>query len=346
MSYVFLTGATGLLGGVVAGALRDAGHDITALVRDKTAVTDMEGRNRANEMHLVRGDVAQPDFGLDKPPQDIDLLVHCAAITDFSAPAALYERVNIGGAAHAVALAKELDCPLLHVSTAYVCGRQDGAIAEGRAGPAQYTNGYEASKAAVERLVMEAVDAGEINAAIARPSIIVGRMRDGQIPVMDSFYHLFRMMGEGHLGALPALPHAAFNMVPIDHVVSGIVTMAENMAAYSGRAVHLTAPKPVTLASLLDVIGEYPGTDTPRLVAPDVFDRSLLDRRQGLIHRRIAPLYYEYFQRAPDFETSVLQDVSGISCPHVDRNALYRMIDYCVQSGFVKWQIRDAALAV
>ena len=347
MSRILLTGATGLLGGAVAGELLDAGHRVTALVRGNTAVTDMDGNDRADEVTLVRGDVAEPDFGLARVPQDIGLIVHCAAVTDFSARPAVYAAVNLGGAAHAAALAKRIGCPLLHISTAYVCGRSDGIIKECEAASAPgYTNGYEASKAAAERLIMEAVAAGEITAAIARPSIIVGRMRDGRIPVMDSFYHLFRMMGEGHLGALPALPHAAFNMVPIDHVVAGIVAIAQNMPAYAGRAVHLTAPAPVELRALLDVIAEYPGTDTPQLVMPDKFANFALDRRQQLIHRRIAPLYYEYFQRAPDFEAMALRQISDLSCPKVDRAALHRMIDYCVQTGFVSWQMRDAEVVV
>ena len=347
MSHVLLTGATGLLGGAMAGALLDAGHRVTALVRHKITVTDMDGDNRAGELTLVRGDVAEPGFGLAELPRDIGLIVHCAAITDFAAKPAVYNAVNVGGAAHAAALAKRSGCPLLYVSTAYVCGRQDGPIAESAAvSGTTYTNGYEASKAAAERLIMEAVAAGEITAAIARPSIIVGRMRDGRIPVMDSFYHLFRMMGEGHLGALPALPHAAFNMVPIDHVVAGIVAIAQNMPAYAGRTVHLTAPAPVELRALLDVIAEYPGTDTPQLVMPDKFANFALDRRQQLIHRRIAPLYYEYFQRAPDFEAMALRQISDLSCPQVDRAALHRMIDYCVQTGFVSWQMRDAEVVV
>ncbi|MGQ3176965.1 MAG: SDR family oxidoreductase, partial [Blastomonas fulva] len=102
--HIFLTGATGLVGGALAGALLDAGHRVTALVRGEGRdVLDMDQRDRISEIHVLQGDVALPGFGLAGPPQDIDLLVHCAATVDFAAADAVHQAVNVGGTAHAIA---------------------------------------------------------------------------------------------------------------------------------------------------------------------------------------------------------------------------------------------------
>jgi thioester reductase-like protein len=199
--HVFLTGATGLVGGALAGALLDARHRVTALVRGEGRdVLDMDGRDRIGEIAVVQGDVAQPGFGMAEPHTGVDLLIHCAATVDFAASDAVHEAVNVGGTAHAIALSRAWNCPLLHVSTAYVCGRADGVIGEEPADPlASFTNGYEASKARAEALV-EAARRDGLVAAIARPAIIVGRLSDGAIARIDGFHHLFRLFGSPLLG--------------------------------------------------------------------------------------------------------------------------------------------------
>jgi thioester reductase-like protein len=105
--HVFLTGATGLVGGALAGAMLDAGHRVTALVRGEGRdVLDMDSRDRIGEMTALQGDVAQPGFGMAEPPADIDLLIHCAATVDFAASDAVHEAINVGGTAQAIALAQ------------------------------------------------------------------------------------------------------------------------------------------------------------------------------------------------------------------------------------------------
>ncbi|WP_164116125.1 SDR family oxidoreductase [Sphingorhabdus sp. Alg239-R122] len=334
---IFLTGGTGLLGGALVGSLLDAGCDLCLLMRGQGSVTDMDGRDRSDEVSRVNGDITLPDFGMETVPDKIDLLVHCAALTDFAAHQADYDAINIAGTVHAIDLARAWGCPLLHVSTAYVCGRQDGVVAEAPLGDQNdFTNGYEASKAAAERIVMAAAGQGLV-AAIARPSIIVGRHSDGKISQMDNFYQLFRLMGSDKLGTIPARGDAAFNFVPIDHVVAGLAAMAGDISGFAGEAVHLAAPKPVVASVLIDAIAGYANADPVRLAVKSEFDSSGLTTSQQRMHRRIGPLYFEYFQRTPQFETDILEQKSGIKCPPVDSAALRRMIDYCVATGFLDW---------
>lgn len=336
--HVFLTGATGLVGGALTGALLDAGHSVTALVRGEGRdVLDMDGRDRIGDIAAVQGDVALPNFGLSEHPQSIDLLIHCAATVDFAAADTVHEAVNVGGTAHAIALAQGWSCPLLHVSTAYVCGRADGAIAEIAADPAaEFTNGYEASKARAEALVEAARTQGLV-AAIARPAIIVGRLSDGAIARIDGFHHLFRLFGSPLLGTVPAAPDAAFAIVPICHVTAGLMAMAENLADFDGRRVHLAGAAPFAMADMLRIVADYPGTVPARTISPDVYNPATLDRRTAMVHRRIGPQFFDYFVRSPRFGGDSLQDVAAIAPPKIDEAAFRRMIDHCIAAGFLDW---------
>ncbi|MEM1132779.1 MAG: SDR family oxidoreductase [Pseudomonadota bacterium] len=336
---VLLTGATGLVGGALAGALLDSGHHIVGVLRGEgRTMLDMDGQDRAAEITPLQGDVTQPSFGLTGLPDDIDLVIHCAATTDFTASDAVYETVNIGGARNAVALAQQLDAALLHVSTAYVCGRADGPVSEMPANPeGDFTNGYERSKAIAESHVMQARKQGLV-AAIARPSIIVGRLSDGAIPRQDDFYHLFRLFGSPLLQRVPAIDGAAFAIVPLDHVVSGLMEMAENMAQFDGDAVHLVADKPFPLADMLDIVAEYARASPAEIVHPDTYDVDQLDRRSLMVHRKVGAQFFEYFARVPLFESRVLAEKAGIIAPHIDKAALRRMVDYCHRTGFLDWR--------
>lgn len=337
--HVFLTGATGLVGGALVGALLDAGHRVTALVRGEGRdVLDMDGRDRIGEIAVLQGDVALPGFGLADPPHDIDLLVHCAATVDFAASDTVHEAVNVGGTAHAIALALDWRCPLLHVSTAYVCGRADGPISETPADPAaDFTNGYEASKARAESLV-EAARTDGLVAAIARPAIIVGRLSDGAIARIDGFHHLFRLFGSPLLGAVPAASDAAFAIVPICHVTTGLMAMAENLAAFDGRHVHLVGAAPFAMAEMLRIVADFPGTVPARMIDPDTYATADRDRRTAMVHRRIGPQFFDYFVRSPRFSGEALHDIADIAPPTVDEQAFRRMIDHCIQAGFLDWR--------
>ncbi len=341
--HVFLTGATGLVGGALAGALLDAGHRVTALVRGAGRdVLDMDGRDRIAEIAVVHGDVAQPGFGPDsgtsEPPATIDLLVHCAATVDFAAADRVHQAVNVGGTANAIALAQRWGCRLLYVSTAYVCGRADGLITESPADPqANFTNGYEASKARAEALV-EAAQADGLSAAIARPAIIVGRLSDGAIARIDGFHHLFRLFGSPLLGGVPAVPDAAFAIVPICHVTAGLLAMAEQPAAFAGQRVHLVGAAPFAMDDMLRIVGDYPGTMPAHMVDPAHYDPAALDRRTAMVHRRIGPQFFDYFRRSPRFETTSLTRIAGIEPPTVDEAAFRRMIDHCIKAGFLDWR--------
>lgn len=340
---IFLTGAAGLIGGEVAARLIAAGHDVTALVHTNRDIRANDG-SPVTPTEMVSGDVAQPLFGWNTPEWNRltgahDLLIHCAATVRFDLDEESYRRVNTGGAANAVEFARSGGMPVLHVSTAYVCGTRDGPILESDAVPdSGFANGYEASKASAEKLVR----ASGVPFAIARPSIVVGESDSGRIRQFDTTYAAFKLIAEGRVQHMPARGDASLDFVPLDHVAAGIVALAHNMRRAAGGAYHLVSGQPVPVQVFADGIGAFPQFHRPTLVEPDSFDPAALPALERRLYKRVAGLYASYFQRNPRFDDRAAQEMTGLVCPPTGAAYIGRLIGHCIEVGFLQGAPQDA----
>ncbi len=353
MTTYLVTGAAGLLGAEIAAALADRGAAVIGLVRknrtllrgDRKAVetSDWQGsRPGPGEIALVQGDVRDSRLGLSdedfaKLARQVDCIVHCAAIVQFDAAPGEYRAVNIIGTRHLLDFAERASARgFVHVSTAYVCGESDGPVAEDAGdSPYCFANDYEASKFAAERLVRKAMAQG-LSAAIARPSIVVGRETDGAIAGFDTIYMAFKLLSEGRIRTIPARPDASLNFVPLDHAVNGIVIIAERIDEARGKAFHLVASDPMPVPAFFSLIGDYPQFAHPELVTPASFDAGELSPLERRFHRRVASLYTSYFQRNPLFCEKNTTALLGHGGPAADSALLKRQIDFSIRAGFLK----------
>lgn len=340
---IFLTGAAGLIGGEVAARLIAAGHSVTALVHTNRDIRANDG-SAVTPDAVVAGDVSQPLFGWDVTQWNQltgahDLLIHCAATVRFDLDDDTYRRVNTGGAANAVEFARSGAMPILHVSTAYVCGTRDGPILESDAVPdSGFANGYEASKASAEKLVR----ASGVPYAIARPSIVVGESATGRIRQFDTTYAAFKLIAEGRVRHMPARKDASLDFVPLDHVATGIVALAQNMRRAEGGAYHLVSGQPIPVQAFADGIGAFAQFHRPTLVDPDGFDPVTLPALERRLYKRVAGLYASYFQRSPLFDDRAAQQATGLVCPPTGPEYLHRLISHCIDVGFLQGAVQDA----
>lgn len=346
---ILITGAAGLIGGEVAARLAMRGHAVTALVHRRHAVVGNDrcvvmsqagdgGAPGPGEVVTLVGDVRLPGLGLAAVP-DVDLVVHAAAITAFDAPAADYRSVNVDGTAHVAALG----LPMLHVSTAYVCGTRGGRIGENDTGT-DFVNGYEASKAAGEAIVRAAMARG-LPAAVARPSIVVGDSATGAIRDFDNIYMVFRLIAERRVRTLPGAPGASLDLVPIDHVCGGITAMVEDFDRAQGTTLHLVAAAPTPLASIGAAIAAVPGLGAPHFVDPDQFMPESLPPTERRYHAAAASLYVNYLLRGPVFDTANARRLVP-PCPPTGREWLDTLIGYCLAQGFVTARRDKASPAI
>jgi nucleoside-diphosphate-sugar epimerase len=335
---VLVTGATGLIGGELVARLAARGHAVTALVHRRHEILDNMGAvvpsraggvPGAGAVVTLAGDVRADGLGLAGVPA-VDLVVHGAAVTAFDAADDVYEAVNVGGARAALGVARAAGAGLLQVSTAYVCGRTDGAIVPGFVG-GSFTNGYEASKARAEALVRD----GVVPFAIARPSVVVGDWAEGRISRFENIYMIFKLIAEGRVRTLPAAVGATLDLVPIDHVVGGLVVMCERFSALAGETLHLVGRDPTPIAGIGTAMARA-RLGTPEFVLPEHFDPALLPANERRWHAAAAALYTAYLLRDPRF----VSDCAMIpTCPPTDADWMDRLVGFAAGAGFVRARV-------
>ncbi len=123
---VFLTGATGFIGGTVARQLRDRGDEVVCLVRSPKKAEALEGIGCS----LVRGDLSDR-AAIAAAMAGCDAAIHAAAMYEVGIPksqhAAMYE-ANVTGTENALGAAKDAGVgKVVYVSTVGIFGDTHGA---------------------------------------------------------------------------------------------------------------------------------------------------------------------------------------------------------------------------
>ena len=262
-----VTGATGLVGFEAIEALRLAGAE------------EVVGASRARS--AASGEAVAWDMASEPPPSALqrewDVIVHAAADTRWTMPAAEAERANVetlraleplvGPATH-----------LVHVSTAFSVGLR-GSVES--SDPADYRNTYEWSKAHAERLV--ATDFPRHT--IVRPPLIVGRRGDGRASRFAGMYTLLRALTASMVPVVVADPEALFEVVPVDAVaaVLAAAAAAEPRGETQIVAAGAEAPRVEDAVELMAAeLNEWRGErglepfDVPRLVSRESWERFFL----------------------------------------------------------------------
>ena len=161
---IFLTGATGYIGGAVADALMKSGHSVTGLARSDEAAANL----RLKGITPHRGDLTSPD-SLAPAVQATDGVIHTATTNDGrldeQAIRAMLQAIRGSGK------------PFIYTSGIWVLGDTGGQAADetARLNPAALV----AWRPAVEQLVLAAAK-HNVRAIVIRPALVYGR--GGGIP--------------------------------------------------------------------------------------------------------------------------------------------------------------------
>jgi thioester reductase-like protein len=346
MGRVLLTGASGAIGAEVAALLAGGGERVLALLHRERRIVRNDGRvvplGAAGGVEAVAGDVSQPRFGLapeawERLREGLDAIVHAAAVTDFGRPEQLYRSANVDGTRTVLDLASgsARPIPLVHVSTAYVCGERQGVVREDELATGQsFANGYERSKHDAELLVRAAAARG-LPVTIARPSIVVGSSRSGVTRDFKGMYTFVKLLVEGRLSLVPANYDALVDFVAIDYVAEAIADLARRAGETAGATVHLVGATPLTLREIGDVLAEYPSFAIPRFVPPQSFDVAQLEPLERRYHRRVGHLFTPYLARHVVFATDQARQVVRVRQGASGKPLLRRLIDHALRTGYV-----------
>jgi len=350
---VFLTGGTGFLGMVFLSRLleRDDGPEIFLAVR---AQDDDEAGERvakvisqlydeppasASRLRPVRADLTASGLGLTAADRrtlsaDVGHVVHCAASVEFTLPLPEAREINVEGTRRVLELAGEMSGleRMVHVSTAYVCGRHSGRFGEDDATPGEdFRNTYEQTKWEGEQAIGEA----GLPYAIVRPSIVVGETPSGWTSAFNVIYWPLQAFVRGLFTEVPADPEGIIDLVPVDYVAE-VMEGALYEPGAEGVYHAVAGDRALTVAELLEhtsgALDRKPPTLTPLGTLGDDHPAAVFEP------------YFDIHTRFGDERARSL--VSSPSGPPPPQDYMPALIDYGLHTGWGKDPLtRQAARA-
>jgi len=348
---ILLTGVSGLVGSELAHRLCSLGHAVVGLRRSSAEIMLCDGSTLSartfsgsfdnGEVRLLQGDVAEPFLGVDadvhqRLTDEVDLILHAAAVTEFGYPSAVYERTNVEGTRQILRMATSgRKIPVLYVSTAYVCGFLRGRVSEDKLHlPKRFGNFYENSKFRAESYVRAEALNG-LPTIIVRPSIVVGASNDGRIREFKNIYPALKVLTGGKVTSIPGQPAATLDLVPWDYVCDVIAKILTAPERFYGSTFHAVGRQPLMLQDFSDVIAEYPSLRIPRFVPPESFVLDALSPLEQRYYRRIVSVYESYFVRQLEFSYENTRRLMDDRLPPPVRPFLRKILNHCIGVGFL-----------
>ena len=259
---VLVTGAAGVVGSALLPRL--AGREVLCL--QHRATIDQPG------VEVVVGDIRRPRFGLTEAAyaalaERVAVVVHSAAITDFTEPRNAVFAVNVDGTANALRLAADAGARHLHVSTAFVTVHND--TESGWVSARHYLD----SKRAGEELVR----ASDADAHIVRPSVVIGDSASGATARFQGYHQMTRSVFREAMPIFVVDEDTRFDFVPSDLVAA--VLAAAVQAPPPGSETWVTTGADAWLVSdVLDVLVDVAAqagrpVAAPRCIPTDMYER-------------------------------------------------------------------------
>jgi len=267
---IFLTGATGFLGGkLIHHLIEDTENHLFVLARNTTKAESLrktispvdQGR-----ITFLKGDITEKQCGLAEEDllqlkNNVDAVYHLAALVKFDLELRneLFQ-INYEGTKHVLELATYCGAKsFFHISTAYTVGKNTVGKEELYPLDSEWNNPYEESKAKAEHLVFSYKD--QMNVSIFRPAIIVGDSKTGEADSHFTLYGFMRALdlfkrralrkakGEEQHYRLVASKTGTSNFVPVDYVAD-ILALASTKAE-KNTIYNITNPNPPTNQDIL-----------------------------------------------------------------------------------------------
>lgn len=251
---VFITGATGFLGGALARALVQEGAEVHALSRPKADRRALEDA----PVTWHDGDVTVPR-SLTGIFSGVDWIIHAAGhLGQAGIREEVYQQINVDGTRNVLAAVMDTGTKprVLHLSSGGVLGptMQKPAAEDAPFAP---TNAYERSKALAERVALESAARG-LPVVVARPGFVYG---PGDRHVLG----LFRAVQSGRFVYIGGGGHMCQPTFVADAVAGMLACLCRGRI---GEVYHLAGPHPVSFRQLGESIAAVLGVRPPRWNLP------------------------------------------------------------------------------
>lgn len=364
--YLFVTGASGLVGRYLTCDLLNNGRQLAVLARSNrrlSAHDRIELLVRRWEHKLghplprpivLEGDVSQPNLGLSRADQDwvsqyCTGLVHNAAVVKFEPAEQDQEpwRTNLLGTRNTLDLARRFELRNIHyVSTAYVCGNRTGLVKETELDCGQnFRNSYEESKFLAEQAVAEFQEFDQ--KTVYRPAIIAGDSATGYTSSYHGLMWYLRLLallvpmqprdpaGRIHTDIeLPLSGDEPHNVVTVDWVSKAISRLIDTPEA-AGNTFHLVSDFPTTFREVIGWCCDYFNSTGVRFVDRQAGRRATSEFAEVFFSS--SRVYQDYDACSVEFDSRNLKRwLPEFSCPQIKREQVIRYLEYGAQDGWGK----------
>lgn len=248
---VFITGASGFIGGNLAAHYAGRGAAVRALVHRTEPWTTAP-------VEAVRGDLSDRDF-LENSLRGVDVIFHCAAALGASRLGEEgFRAVNAAGTHTLLEAARNAGVRrVVHFSSAGVFGHVPKGRIASEDDPLDPRDAYDRTKLEGERIALEAAANGS-DIVVVRPGWAYG-------PGDRRTLKLFRAIARKKF-LLAGRGHALQTPVYIDDLVAGTALCAEK--GRRGEVYHLAGAEALPVREIARMIAAAVGTRIPRLKVP------------------------------------------------------------------------------
>ncbi|MEX0679048.1 MAG: SDR family oxidoreductase [Pirellulales bacterium] len=360
MTYLLLTGATGLVGRHLLRDLLAADVPVAAMVRPGKGPATLEGIMGHWEQQagrsLPRPIVIEGDLGLGQVVPDQAqrrwLGAHCERILSCAASMTFREdkrgepfRTNVDGTRNLLELCRATGIRRFHqVSTAYICGLRQGRILESEIDVGQQLgNVYEQSKLQAEKIVRDADFL--IERTVYRPASVVGDSTSGYVTSFHGFYLPLQLahamagrvpvgeMNERFFAKLGLKGDEGKNLVPVDWLSQAIVYLVTH-PEHHGRTYHLASPDPVPVVEVQKVIRDAIEQYYPKPLARSI-TAAQLESLESLFYEYMS-IYRSHWRDDPKFDlTNTHAALPHLPCPKMTYDVLLRVARFPVERNFI-----------
>ena len=255
---VFVTGATGFIGGNVAGQLRARGDEVVCLVRSPEKAAGLT----ALGCEIASGDLGDAE-AIRKGIEGCDAVVHAAAMYEVGIPAkqhpAMWE-ANVAGTEHVLNAARETGvAKLVYVSTCGIFGNTHRQVVdESYEHPGkEFTSYYEETKLEAHRIAKRMIADG-------LPGVIV---QPGGVYGPDDTSQVADLLQEFFAGKLVLMPFPEFGMclTHVEDIAGGILLALDKGRV--GETYVLSGPV-TTMREAIETVATATGRKAPKRAMP------------------------------------------------------------------------------
>jgi len=256
--HYLITGATGFVGGHIAEACVQKGHQVTAVVRP------------GSDTHLLRTwgvALHEGDFGdtnlMRRLVTEADVVVHAAAKIGDWGPVEEYRRVNVDGLRGLLEACKgQALSRFIHLSSLGVYGpRHHHGTDESESLPARHREGYAQSKVEAEQLALHYYRDFGVPVVVLRPGFVYGPRDRTVMPRMIEGLRLGTLRYPGARG------RRCLNTIFVRNLVQAVFLAVEREQAV-GQVYNLTDGEFVSKRQFVETVADAMGLPHPTRTPP------------------------------------------------------------------------------